>query len=336
MFPHFPQADELDCARATDQQIFLTEKWISPNLDTICAGLKKIRQRIDLKFERARDSGEQKQNDHLAGLTNLADYPYGYCDRIRDIVWNSVHYNINHSKVSSRHFGAVSNFLSEGGIFKKIWGELSYGPYFQNAIQLGSFYVDAANDTVDIRKPKLEIKPLAEANFRNIESFERYFEIANSYYDWDVYPNHYFSRLAPFFPGIAIHREKNILLICDVPRPLLYKNLQSQGELASRFMYQSSYAKKTLPEFAAKNLVGYLNNERSVEIETFLNKNPKVTTMAHEILSIENPDKAFRNVKHWLSQNRPLLHYTNAVAGLDMFRKHLDRTLRLYSLNATK
>ncbi len=97
---------------------------------------------------------------------------------------------------------ALLAFLHHGGDARMVWGDLR-GTYFQNAMLFGTLYVDVANDTVVPEKPKVEIKPLAAADFRAIEDFAHYARLATSYWRARVLPNHVLPALAPYCPLIV-------------------------------------------------------------------------------------------------------------------------------------
>lgn len=97
---------------------------------------------------------------------------------------------------------ALIAFLGHGGDARVVWGDLR-GTYFQNAMLFGTLYVDVANDTVVPDKPKVEIKPLAAADFRPIEDFGHYARLATSYWRARVLPNHVLPALAPYCPLIV-------------------------------------------------------------------------------------------------------------------------------------
>ncbi|MFC3051322.1 hypothetical protein [Kordiimonas pumila] len=322
----FPQAYLYDSVRNDPLQEALTAKWILPNLDLITAGIDKTRQAIDRHFEKLKEQSKTEKSPKDASLKNIQDYPYGYCDTIRDSVWSTIQRSLHSDKKGGHYFNAIACFIDEGGVFKRIWGELTYGPYFQNAIQLGTYYVDASNDTVVITKPKLDIKPLAEASFQNIDTFEHYFDVASAYYQWDTYPNIYLPQMAALFPAVAVHKKAGVTLLCDIPRPLFFKNVQSKGKLAQQFLSHSNYSKKTLSKDKDATLMQFARGHYHPLLALHLKRAPKIS----EILS--NSDKsAFQILHDWLSSGYSTDHYTSYLVQMDNFRKHLGAALREYS-----
>ncbi|TNE61306.1 MAG: hypothetical protein EP335_16530 [Alphaproteobacteria bacterium] len=250
----FPAASAFDALVPDERQTALSQKWLTPDIDNIIAGIARIRAGVDRQYEERKSDAAGEAAPHLAGRTDIRRYPYGYCEPIRDTVWHSLQHSVCQPGLGQGHFVALRRFLDEGGHWRCIWGELTHGPYLQNAIQIGTWYIDASNDTVVVTKPKLDVRPLADTNFRNVESLIQYFDVTSHYYDWDIYPNRVVPALAPVFPALAIHRSSGVLLLCDIPRPLFYRNLEDRGAQADAFLKASAYAEKELPPDARQAL----------------------------------------------------------------------------------
>ena len=133
-------------------------------------------------------------------------YPLGRCLEIRDAVFDALVARIQEPNCPTSR--ALNAFIANGGIGGKIWGILRES-YFQNAIQLGPLYVDVANDTVTVSKPKVEILPLAEAGMVPVASLEHFAAIARRYWDVEVFANTVFPGLAAYFPMICISEGGN-------------------------------------------------------------------------------------------------------------------------------
>lgn len=136
-------------------------------------------------------------------------YPYGYCLEItRDVVTNLRARNARTRSAAGRALGA---FLKHGGAGTMVWGVLR-NRYFQNAIQLGSLYVDVANDSVDPLKPKVEILPMAESGLELVRDVAHFAEIAELYWGVRCYANTALPALAPLFPVIIVDPDQRVLL----------------------------------------------------------------------------------------------------------------------------
>jgi len=73
-------------------------------------------------------------------------------------------------------------------------------------MQIGTFYVDAANDTVNPAKPRIEILPLKKSGMVPVSDFFHFSRIVGSYWDCDTYANTEFPGVAALFPIICVNR----------------------------------------------------------------------------------------------------------------------------------
>lgn len=128
-------------------------------------------------------------------------YPLGRCTEITGAAVTALSTRIQAPKHPVE--AALARFIVEGGIVKPIWGALR-GLYFQNAMQFGSLYVDVANDTVTVTKPKVEILPLAQSGLEMIRDAGHFAEIAGRYWGANLYANVTVPALAPLFPLISV------------------------------------------------------------------------------------------------------------------------------------
>ena len=128
-------------------------------------------------------------------------YPLGRCLEIRDTVFAALVARIQHPDCPVTQ--ALHGFIAEGGIGRKIWGVLRES-YFQNAIQLGPLYVDVANDTVTVTKPKVEILPIGAAGMVPVASLAHFAAIARRYWGVAIYRNTVFPALAAYYPMICV------------------------------------------------------------------------------------------------------------------------------------
>jgi hypothetical protein len=128
-------------------------------------------------------------------------YPLGCCREITFDVLGRLKTRL--SKPDDHGARALRAFLAAGGIGRCVWGVLR-GRYFQTALQFGSLYVDVANDTVVVTKPKVEILSMAASGLEAVRGPEHFAEIANVYWGITVYTNHALPSLAPIMPMIAV------------------------------------------------------------------------------------------------------------------------------------
>lgn len=136
-------------------------------------------------------------------------YPLGRCLEIRDAVFAALQDRVNAPR--SGMDTTIAGFLRAGGGARRIWGVLR-DTYFQNAIQLGSWYVDVANDTVVPTKPPVEVLPIEAAGMVAIRDYAHFAAIAEKYWHVQVYRNAVFPRLAAIFPLICVNAEGAVWL----------------------------------------------------------------------------------------------------------------------------
>lgn len=137
-------------------------------------------------------------------------YPLGRCLEIRNAVFTRLEQVLNGKLAAEQQdlptLQQLHAYLAQGGVCHKVWGSLRR-TYFQNAIQLGNWYVDVANDTVVTTKPKIEILPMASSGFANIDDYHHFAEVARSYWQVEIYANTVFPLLAPLFPLICSNQK---------------------------------------------------------------------------------------------------------------------------------
>lgn len=156
-------------------------------------GLHNLLHRLRLRA----DEGLAKRYPSFAGKP----YPLGRCLEIRDAVFDALVTQIQNPSCTVTR--ALHDFIAQGGIGGKIWGVLRES-YFQNAIQLGPLYVDVANDTVTVTKPKIEILPIEAAGMVPVASLAHFATIARRYWGVEVYRNTVFPALAAYYPMICV------------------------------------------------------------------------------------------------------------------------------------
>lgn len=179
----------------------LTARHLLPALDELEAFLLAIRLELDPELE-------QQKPEKLG-----KPYPLGQCleialaveKRLRTVDGRALPARV------AKGWRAFKDFLRAGGSFRQVWGDLR-GQYFQNAFQLGSLYVDVANDTVVPTKPKVDLLPFEEANFGPVRNFEQFRQLATTYWQNEVYPNHVLPELAPHCPLVHVNPQGRIMV----------------------------------------------------------------------------------------------------------------------------
>ncbi|MBI1322332.1 hypothetical protein GC170_03965 [bacterium] len=227
-------------------QIALTEKWIVPVLAEIETEFLEIRMAVDVELSRRFAQGPSKPG--FSKATKI--YPEGYCLQITKHVLDE--FEKRHAERPSKVSTTIDSFRRDGGHFHRVWGILR-DKYFQNALQIGSLYFDIANDTVDVAKPKLEYMPMADSGFRNITSFEDYATIVESYCGGTIYPNNHFPSLAPLMPILWIDERMELTIRSSI-QYMLHMNIDTGFLAAERFLTQSPWADRPLPDAMAERI----------------------------------------------------------------------------------
>ena len=178
----------------TGAQAALTVRYLLPALPDLEACLLAVRRQLDPELQR------------LQPVKLGKSYPVGQCLEIAQAVEKALRRAdaANLPPDAAVGLQALRAFQRAGGAFRQVWGDLR-GQYFQNAFQVGTLYIDVANDTVTPTKPKVEILPFDEAQFIPIQDFGHFRQIARSYWQHEVYPNHVLPTLAPHCPLIHVN-----------------------------------------------------------------------------------------------------------------------------------
>ncbi|WP_372400604.1 hypothetical protein ABMY26_36250 (plasmid) [Azospirillum sp. HJ39] len=128
-------------------------------------------------------------------------YPYGRCEEITRDLFARL------SQRLARPDGPVEQalraFVEDGGILQSVWGVLRE-QYFQNALQVGSLYVDVSNDTVVVTKPKVEILPIEASGLVPVRDLAHFRQTAERYWGAILYANHLVPTLAPLLPILSV------------------------------------------------------------------------------------------------------------------------------------
>jgi len=179
--------------RDRERQQSLTDRHLTPVLPALEALLLGLRAELDPVLREAQPASEAKP------------YPLGQCLRITEAVQQRLE-SLDPAGLSAdgaEAHAALRDFLKAGGALRRAWGDLR-DQYFQNALIVGTLYVDVSNDTVVIEKPPVEILPFAEAGFKAITDYGHFARIAERYWKHRILPNHLLPELAPYQPLIQI------------------------------------------------------------------------------------------------------------------------------------
>jgi hypothetical protein len=179
--------------RDEPRQQALTERFLTP----VLAGLESLLLALRAEL----DPGLRRQQPSRGGKA----YPAGQCLEITIAVLQRLE-RLEAATLAgpaAQAFAAWRAFLDAGGAVRRAWGDLR-GEFFQNALIVGTLYVDVANDTVVTTKPPVQILPFARAQFSPIADYAHFAAIAKRYWAYRLLPNHLFPKLAPYLPLIEI------------------------------------------------------------------------------------------------------------------------------------
>ncbi|WP_428246788.1 hypothetical protein [Ferrovibrio sp.] len=176
-------------APVTPKQAALTERYLWPAEPELMQTFLALRRQADAVLA------------PRFPMANGKPWPLGRCDVITQHVQGLLATALR--KPDTPGLKALSSFVLSGGVVRTIWGALRE-KYFQNAFQFGSIYLDVSNDTVDTKKPPVEILPLAEAQMAEIADPAHFVRIASSYWGAAAYANHVIPSLAPVLPIITV------------------------------------------------------------------------------------------------------------------------------------
>ncbi|MCF3649107.1 hypothetical protein [Synoicihabitans lomoniglobus] len=196
------QARSLDLT-ASPEQRRVTQRVLEPRLPAVTSRLAALRAEVDASHADRIQAAASSDSAHSGayGEINWARYPIGFCRHIRDAV-----------KERLPRDPIFQELLAAGVVIKPVFIFLQ-GSYFQNALQIGNYYVDVANDTVFPEKPKLEWAPIDEVDFENVETWPRFATVAETYLKVALYPNTLFPLAFPAAPFLAVRSNGRIDLL---------------------------------------------------------------------------------------------------------------------------
>lgn len=175
------------------QQQALTDRFLVPVLPALEALFLVLRADLDAELR------------EVQPLRGEKPYPIGQCLEITLAVQGRLESldTVELSGAAAEGRAALLAFVDSGGEVRRAWGDLR-GQYFQNALIVGTLYVDVSNDTVVVTKPPVEILPFVDADFKPIADYLHFAQIAQRYWKHRILPNHLLPQLAPYLPLIQI------------------------------------------------------------------------------------------------------------------------------------
>lgn len=194
---------------ATSQLQALTDEYITPHLDEIVRDMFELRAETDGHFLKQLEQPHMVLKPDEGIEPGASKYPISFCLEITRYMLMLM----SREPVPAHMTGlqALHAFVRAGGPVKRVWGSLR-GEYFQNAVQVGTYYLDVANDTVNPAKPKVEMLQMADANFNNIYSYFEYARVGENYWKSRIIPNTFFPNVAPLLPALVFSKGRGFRL----------------------------------------------------------------------------------------------------------------------------
>jgi hypothetical protein len=221
---------------------------------------------------------------------NAPDYPNGYCGQIT----NCVFANLSRQE-------PIKRLQEEGVVFKKIWG--IYDGAFQNAMQLGHLFINAAGDTVDPKLAATRIQPIKTSGYRDIQTYSDYLDTAKNYWELEAVPNYVFPFVSGFLPYIFIRGEQASFCRYHIG-PLLYTDIKEDFRGAEHVMLDRLEG-RTLTDAQLKFLLKSSKTQRKLLVAQHPKLKPFLTPQGPE-----KTEKLFKSMKRtW--EERP--HFPGAV-----------------------
>jgi hypothetical protein len=197
-----------------EKQIQLSKRLVEVNLDLIESYLLNIRKTIDTEIYRFKNNlPPQDQLIYSLIIKHFKvknrpisiHYPIGLCFPITHVGYDYLQLKSIHTP----EWRFLLEFVNSGGVFKPLWGQIS-GIFYQTAIQLGSYYIDIANDTVDLNKPKVQISLMKDSEFKNINDLTEYAQINKVYCNYTLIPNFLYPNISLSFPFFKVNKNNHV------------------------------------------------------------------------------------------------------------------------------
>ncbi len=236
--------DNITILPIDELQISLSEKYIKPNIENLFAYLYDLRDKLDVFIQEINSNTNIVDSDnfynHVLGVyknfinkKKLLIYPIGACFEITSIL--NIYLELELKRNTELSY--LKLFVENGGVFKIIWGQQRH-EYYQTAIQLGSYYVNVANDTTIITNPKVKIKLVFDSGFSNIGSLKELFKIKEIYHEVKIFPNIYYPEFALIVPFFF---EKEGQLFIKAKQHLLNQIISPDTSKIAQFFQQNEY-----------------------------------------------------------------------------------------------
>lgn len=248
------RAEENVKLRTVDQQQEeLSDKYLQPNLDEIFAFFCELRAAIDFLVKLEANPNNELPPEYTEFKT-IRKYPIDFCVDITKRCLQMVNEITESSTVPKRYekfsnaLNALRNFLREGGDFRSV-GVIFKKKFIHHGIQMGSFWLNIANNAIAGEEEPVTLMPLDQAPIKDFESLEEYCATYENHHQGvKIYPNPA-GGLMPFYPVVSVNS-------IEVPQVELLelivsiRILLSRGSMTQEFLESSAFGTRVISDEA--------------------------------------------------------------------------------------
>lgn len=180
----------------------------------------EIREKVDKKINSSMrnifNRHKARRDDYSLLINKYSKYPIGFC-----------------GEITQKGFIYLEKYfkkLNPNILFKPVYGiyySKKYNSYFfQNAYQLGNYFLSIANNTLNLDGSPTELNHISTIKFQSFSDLNKYVEVIGSYWKLKVLINP--DRNTFFkFPIILLNDENDLILQHQLPATILLSLVQS-------------------------------------------------------------------------------------------------------------
>ncbi|MCA9486106.1 MAG: hypothetical protein H6500_01305 [Candidatus Woesearchaeota archaeon] len=218
-----------------------------------------LRTKIDPEFRKKKKAFREqigRFEEYTFGISPI-DYPVGFCGQI-----------------TLRGFALFEKsqlfieFKEKGIILKKVFGKIN-DKYFENAIQIGNYYLCIANNALNPKLPPVTIKKIEESGFKNIEKIKDTLPIMKAYWNVEIITNP-IAELSFRHPFLMV--RNNWCKLCPNFERLFLNDCLSDFQDSENFLFQKDFFRQLNPQE---------KNTLKAEVHYYLDASDEDTNILH-------------------------------------------------------
>lgn len=236
--------------------IQLSTDYIKPNLRDVENIANQFRSEFDVIIKSQLKTSNQWGKIKLVFERNsnsqqIKNYPIGCCFGLSKAFYTYLEteapdYIKQHKKLN--------------GIHKVVWGNIR-NEFFQTSLQIGGYFIDVANDTVDPSQPKVKISKIGSIDFKNFNNLLEFIKVKEPYHETSIFYNDSIPEISDWFPLMEI-KNGNLLFVQEIESVRLnLKNRTRQFEIPNSSSIDDSFLKKFFHEKIMKQVLSLPNNK---------------------------------------------------------------------------